>query len=235
MIRPPEPSILHTDSRLIAVDKPPGEPVIAERGGALEACLWRRLEARLGSRLYVVHRIDRETSGIVVFARSAEAHRELGRAFENRLVKKSYVAFTVGRLASPAGSIELALHDARKGKSRPANPGESGSRPARTDYEVEREWSAAGVVISRVAVSPLTGRRHQIRVHLRAAGAPILGDRLYGRRIELGPFLGVPCPRLALHAARIVLPAPAGGEAVEIVSPLPDDLVALDRWLDERG
>ncbi len=234
MTRLTDPSVLHTDARLIAVDKPAGEPVIAERGGAAEACLWRRLEARLGSRLYVVHRIDREISGIVVFARTSNAHRELSRAFEDRRVEKRYVAFTVGALEPPSGSIDLELHDARNGKSRPATPGEVGSRAARTDYAVERCWAAAGVVIARIATSPQTGRRHQIRVHLRAAGAPILGDRLYGRRVELGPFLGLPCPRLALHSSRIVLPATAGGGAVEIDSPLPGDLVELERWLDAR-
>ena len=221
---------LHREGELVAVDKPAGEPVIAARGEPREACLVRRAEAALGQRLFVVHRLDRDTSGVVLFARTAEGHRFLSRAFEARQVSKAYVAFTAGLLEPPLGRIDLALHPARRGKSRPAEPGEPGQQDAVTDYAVERVWRRSQGAVSRVALRPVTGRHHQIRVHLRARGAPILFDRHYGR--GLGETLGdAPCQRLALHALRLDVPRPEG-PPLEIEAPLAPDLRRLEDWLD---
>lgn len=221
-------TICHADEDLVAVDKAPGDAVIPARGEPAEGSLLRRLETQLGARLWVVHRIDRQTSGVVVFARSAEAHRGLSRAFEQRRVEKEYVAFTAGVPEPAAGRIELALHAARRGKSRPAHAGEAASQQASTEYRVERIFRRPGLEAARVGLRPSTGRHHQLRVHLRAQGTPILFDPLYGRGAT-GPFAAAPCRRLALHASRLRLPTPRG--VLDVAAPLSVDLVALDAWL----
>jgi RluA family pseudouridine synthase len=218
--------LLFEDAELIAVAKPAGVPVIPARGEPPEACLQHQVGAARGERLWVVHRIDRDTSGVVVFARTAEAHRMLNTAFETRQVKKEYLAWAAGALEGVT-RIDVALHEARKGKTRPAEPGEPGAKHAVTELAVETRWRKDDAVISRVRCRPITGRHHQLRVHLRWAGAPILHDPLYGKDTLRGPLAAAPCPRLALHAAELTVP---GGR--HFVAPLPDDLVALERWLD---
>jgi tRNA pseudouridine32 synthase/23S rRNA pseudouridine746 synthase len=226
-------AILHEDDALVAVSKPAGEPVIAERGGPAGACLRRRLERERGEGLWVVHRIDREASGLVVFARSAAAHRAISLAFERRRVRKEYLAFVAGELRPMRGRIDLALHAARRGKSRPARPGEPGSRPSVTDYRVLGCWRRGDAVVSLLDVRPQTGRHHQIRVHLRARGAPLLFDPLYGRGLMSPQLDGAPCRTLALHAWRLELPARReGGERMMIEAPLAEELERLRAWLD---
>ncbi len=217
----------------MAVSKPPGEPVIAERGGAPEACLRRRLESQIGRRLWVVHRIDRDASGLVVFAGNADAHRALSLAFEHRLVAKTYLALAGGEIEKAHGTIQVALHSARKGKSRPARPGEPGRREATTEYAVEKSWHREGAVVSLVEVRPHTGRRHQIRVHLRSIGAPLLFDPLYGRGLLPPGLDGAPCDRLTLHARRLELPSPAGDGRLVLEAPVAADLEQLQSWLDD--
>jgi RluA family pseudouridine synthase len=226
--------LVHQDSDIVAVSKPAGEPVIAERGRAPDACLRRRLESELGQRLWVVHRIDRDASGLVVFARNADAHRALSLAFEERRVEKTYVAFAGGEIEKERGTIDVALHPARKGKTRPARPREPGSQPARTDYAVEKSWHREGAAVYLVEVRPLTGRHHQIRVHLRSVGAPLLFDPLYGRGLLPAGLDGAPCRRLALHARRLDLPAPGRGRRLELEAPLAEDLEDLRVWLEAR-
>jgi RluA family pseudouridine synthase len=228
--------ILHETAGVLAVNKPPGVAVIPARGEPEADSLWRRLEAERGERLWVVHRIDRDTSGIVLFARDAATHRALSMAFEARRVKKTYLALAAGDLPEK-GRIDAALHPARKGKTRPALPGEADARPAVTDIEVTRRWSRAGATVVLASCRPLTGRHHQIRVHLRSREAPILGDPLYGKR-TLGGLLGdAPCPRLMLHAAALDLPGPGAGGVAELEgqalrAPMPADMARLVRWLD---
>jgi RluA family pseudouridine synthase len=231
--------IVHRDDDVVAVNKPPGLPVIPARGEGEDACLWRRLEAALGERLWVIHRIDRDTSGLVVFARNAEAHRALSMAFERREVRKRYLAFAAGALPA-SGRIDVALHAARKGKARPALPGEAEAKPAVTEYRVVRSWRCGGQTVSLVEARPLTGRHHQIRVHLRSLEAPIVGDPLYGKRTRTGALAGAPCARLALHASGLDAPAvragaqggAGGGARIVLEAPLAADLVALAAWLD---
>jgi RluA family pseudouridine synthase len=226
--------VLHEDRDVVAVDKPAGLPVIPARSEDAAACLQHRLERQIGRRLWVVHRIDRDASGVVLFARNAEAHRALSLAFENRLMHKSYVAIVAGRLSPLAGRIEAALHAARKGKTRPAQPGEPGAQAAATDYATDRTWTIAGEDVTRVTARPLTGRHHQIRVHLRFAGAPILFDPLYGRGFGPKDLASSPASRLALHAARVDAPAPSSDGRLVVECPLPPDLAALVEWLDAR-
>lgn len=221
------PGVLYEDDELIAVDKPSGEPVIPAREGPPAASLQKRLEAERGERLFVVHRIDRLASGVVVFARHPQAHRRLSLAFEHREVKKRYLALVSDVLLPLKGHLDVPLHTARKGKMRPARRA--------TDYETLRIWRFGGEKASLVEVRPITGRHHQIRVHLRSAEAPILFDPLYGRGHEPHALEGAPCRRLALHARRIELPALVGGPRLVIEAPLPADIEALSSWMDENG
>ena len=210
--------------------KPPGQAVIAARGEPASACLQKQVESHLHRRIWVVHRIDRDASGVVVFALNAEAHRELSLSFEHRHVVKTYMAFVSGRVEPPSGRIEVPLHAARRGKARPAVPGEPGALPSVTEYATRKTWSRP--LVSLLEVHPLTGRHHQIRVHLRSLGAPILFDPLYGRGLMPDGLAGAPCVRLALHAREIDLPAPRGGRRLVLDAPLTADLAGLAGWLD---
>ena len=214
----------------LAVDKPPGVTVIPARAEDPGHSLWRTLERARGERLWVVHRIDRGTSGVALFARDAATHRALSTAFEARAVRKGYLALTRGIPAPLSGTIDLALHPARKGKTRPAAPGEAGALIAATDYVVFRRWETPEGPVALVELFPRTGRQHQIRVHLRAIGAPLLVDPLYG---SPPPLLGL--ERLALHAATITFPDPATGAEVTVEAPLAPDLQAVVERLDRHA
>lgn len=226
-------TFLYSDADLVVVDKAPGDTVVPAAPAPPSACLQARVAAAIGQRVWAVHRLDRGTSGAVAFALGAEAHRSLSHAFEARVVHKTYRAL-VGGVPSPAdGRITIALHEARKGKTRPARSGEPGAREAATGYRVETAWRHGDAAVALVEASPETGRHHQVRVHLRAIGHPILGDEVYGRS---GPpwRSALPVPRLALHAATLDLPHPRGGRRVRVEAPLPEDLTALVRWLDAQ-
>jgi len=244
--------LLHEDDDVVAVQKPAGEPVIPARDGSAQDCVQRRLERQIGRRLWVIHRIDKDASGVVVFARNAEAHRALSLAFEHRQVSKVYVAFAAGAIEPPEGRLDVPLHAARKGKTRPARPGEPGAQAATTEYATQKRWPMPGpdprgtrvassndvdsvATITLLEARPLTGRHHQIRVHLRSAGTPILFDPLYGRGLMPAALAGAPCARLALHARRIDLPSPGREGRVVVEAPLAADLAALAEWLDALG
>lgn len=226
-------TFLYEDADLAVVDKPAGVAVIPVPGIPPAECLRDRVAAALGSRAWVVHRIDREASGVVVFARSAEAHRVLALAFDAGDVVRQYAALVHGVPAPAAGAIDAPLADARRGKARPALPDEPGARPAITDYAVARAWHDGERHIAAVAATPHTGLHHQVRVHLRSIGTPILGDPFYGRAATAA-LTGVPVPRLSLHAASIEVPHPAGGRRVSVTAPWPADLSALTTWLDAQ-
>ena len=228
-------TLLHDDGALVAVAKPAGEPVIAARGEPPGACLQKRLERQLGRRVYVVHRIDRNASGVVVFALDAAAHRAASMAFEHRRVDKRYLAIVAGALEPAAGRLDTPLHSARKGKARPAHPGEAGAQAAVTEYATRRRFTLDDRVVSLVEARPQTGRHHQIRVHLRAAGAPILFDPLYGRGLMPAALAEAPCSRLALHAERVELKEEDGSRRLAVEAPLAADLVALVAWLETHA
>ena len=201
---------LYEDARLVAVYKPAGQLVIPGRGESSVPCLKDEWGRRIGRPVWVVHRIDRETSGAVLFAKDAEAHRFLCGAFENRSVKKEYWAAVVGAPSPSSGAVDRPLRSFGSGRVAPDPRG----KPSRTDYETLARWPGGALL----SVNPVTGRRHQIRAHLAHIGHPILGDPLYGPPPR--PVGGA--PRLMLHAREIVFPHPEGGRRAVRCSP-PDD------------
>jgi len=232
MTPPAEIEILHQDADVVAVAKPPGLPVVPARGESPGECLRHRLEAQLREGLFVVHRIDRDASGLVLFARHAQAHRALSMEFEARRATKRYLAFVAGHLAPETGRIDVPLHAARRGKTRPARPGEQGAWASLTEYRMLRAWRRGDALVSLVEASPRSGRHHQLRVHLRYAGAPILFDPLYAKGVLAATLAGAPARRLALHAEALCVASPAGGPPLELHAPLPKDLGELRAWLD---
>ena len=217
-----------------AVDKPPGALVIPGRGEDREPSLRERLEEQLGHQVYVVHRLDRDTSGVLLFARTAAAHRELSLAFERGLVRKVYQALAAGALAQPE-RVEVPLAPARRGRMRPARGGEGKSaltvvRPLET---------FAGATF--LEAEPLTGRTHQIRVHLLSLGHPLLVDPQYGRPRPLSAAeLGgegdrVVLARTPLHAALLEVPKLEKIAPARLESPLPEDMAEALRLLRSGG
>jgi len=183
-------AVLYEDDVLIAVDKPAGMPSSATRdaaAGSAQAILEAQLRAGSGARprLWLVHRLDAPTSGVLLFARTADAARALSADFAAGRVQKLYLTLVAGAPAVEQGRIDLPLRVAR-GRSVVADTG----RPAATSWCVRRRAAACTLL----EVTPHTGRMHQIRAHLAAIGHPVLGDRAYG---------GPPAPRLMLHAVAL--------------------------------
>ena len=219
--------VLHEDGALLAVAKPPGRLVVPGRGPA-ERTLQAELEEGFG-RLWVVHRLDRGTSGVLLFARSAEAHRAVNLAFDRREVGKVYLAFVRGTLPD-ALRIDAPLAPARKGRMRVARPGEPRAKAASTAFRVGERFARAEVT-ALVEASPETGRTHQIRVHLAHAGAPLCFDPDYGPRQPLRDAGGATLlDRTPLHAAILELAHPSTGARLRLEAPLPGDLRRLLDW-----
>jgi tRNA pseudouridine32 synthase/23S rRNA pseudouridine746 synthase/23S rRNA pseudouridine955/2504/2580 synthase len=216
--------VLFEGAGLLAVDKPAGMLVIPGRGEGSGPSLREVLEAKLGRKVFVVHRLDRDTSGVVVFALAPEQHRTLSMAFESGKVRKRYLALVEGRLEAPR-LVDAALVPARKGRMRVARPGEEG-KDSRTRVRPVEVFTAA----SLVEAEPLTGRTHQIRVHLLSQGHPLLVDHQYGRDEPLtakelgGEGEEAVLARTPLHAARLEWPALPGVEARVLESSLPEDM-----------
>ncbi|MEZ6196633.1 MAG: RluA family pseudouridine synthase [Planctomycetota bacterium] len=231
-----ELAVLHEDEDLIAVDKPAGlrvHPAAGHRHDTLlNALEWRYAGTADGPTPTLAHRLDRDTSGVVVAARHREAREHLQRQFEERRVAKTYLALVEGVPVPDAGAIDLPLAAARDPravrKTLVVSAEHADAKPARTDYAVvERFAPRAGLPrgAALVEACPHTGRQHQIRVHLAALGHPILGDDRYGQAppLELG---AARLERCALHAARLELDHPRDGRRLEFVAPLPADLLA---------
>ncbi|WP_242393400.1 RluA family pseudouridine synthase [Anaeromyxobacter oryzisoli] len=219
--------VLLEDAHLLVVDKPAGRLVIPGRQGG-ETSLREELEAAHG-RLWVVHRLDRGTSGVVVFARTAEAHRTLNLAFDRGEPRKRYLALVRGTPAAER-RIDVPIAPARRGRMRPARPGDPKGKPSATVVRLleafpVRPW--AGGPLALVEALPETGRTHQIRVHLADAGLPLAVDPDYGEAEPLrGPDAAILLERTPLHAARLELRHPASGAPLAIEAPLPADLAA---------
>lgn len=213
--------LLYADGELAAVDKPagvPAQPTLTTDRGTLPELVG----ALLGAPVTLVHRLDRETSGVTVFARTAAAAAALAAAFRDGTPEKTYLALCARAPAPPDGRIDLALgkDPARAGLRRVDPRGEE----AATRYRTLREGPLAALVEAR----PETGRTHQIRVHLAHLGAPLLGDARYGGARRVGE---VAVPRVMLHATRLSLAHPATGRPMTFEAPPPEDFLAVERAL----
>ena len=204
--------ILPLDEHLVVADKPAGLPTVPGRPAELHDCLWQRVRAQVADAL-VVHRLDMAPSGLVLFARGPEAQRRLSAAFAQRAVDKRYEAVVAGRVAQDKGEIDLPLAADWPNRPRQQVDVERG-KPSLTRWRVLAHDDAAGA--TRLALKPLTGRSHQLRVHLAAIGHPILGDALYAT-----PEGAAAAPRLLLHATQLAFAHPADGRTVSFASPAP--------------
>lgn len=206
---------LFENDRVLVIDKPAGRNVIPGRGEDAAGSLRADWEKILGCGLWVVHRLDRDTSGVLVFAKDAEAHRVWCAGFANRRVRKTYMAIVRGSIPLE-GRLTAPLRAFGSGRVAPDPRG----KPCETLYRTRSRGREAQVL----EVVPVTGRRHQIRAHLTAAGAPVYGDRLYGPPPR--PVGGA--PRLMLHAHRLEF-AEAPGGRLAVTSVLPEVLQAWAR------
>jgi tRNA pseudouridine32 synthase/23S rRNA pseudouridine746 synthase len=201
--------VLHQDHEILVVDKPPGLLSVPGKGEHLADCLLARIQAPFPEAL-LVHRLDRDTSGVMVFALTPNAQRHLGLPFEKRQVKKVYVARLWGRLEPGTGTVDLPLIVDWPNRPRQMVDHERG-RPATTDWRVVRHEQGT----TRVRLYPKTGRSHQLRVHMKEIGHPILGDPFYAE----GPARDA--PRLMLHAESLRLRHPDGGRGMAFSSKCP--------------
>ncbi len=181
--------VLYESADYLAVNKPELIASIPERLPGSESVL-RILERDRGEKLYVVHRLDKEVSGVLVFARNADAHRYLNGRFSHRDVRKTYLAVLHGVLAGPGGSIKSRIHQFGSGRMGVDGRG----KPSETDFDIVERWASATLV----RVFPRTGRRHQLRVHFYSIGHPVVGDVRYGNIALQTQFR-----RLMLHALQI--------------------------------
>ena len=202
-------AILHDDHQVVVVDKPAGLLSVPGKGEHLADCLLSRVQAAFPTAL-LVHRLDRDTSGVMVFALTPHAQRHLGLQFENRQVKKTYVARVWGLLAEDRGTVDLPLIVDWPNRPRQMVDHENG-RPAVTDWRVLRRSESE----TRVRLTPHTGRSHQLRVHMLALGHPILGDPFYAE----GPARAF--PRLMLHSETLRFRHPDGGAGQRFHAPAP--------------
>ena len=210
--------VLYRDADVIAIDKPAG---LAVQGGTGTT---RHLDAMLDAlrfdapeRPRLIHRLDRDTSGVLLLARSAAAADRLQRIFRTRDVKKIYWALTVGVPKPPFGRIDLPLAKGGAAGAEKVGPDPEEGKPAITDYRV---LETAGKRLAWVALWPRTGRTHQLRAHLVALGTPILGDGKYGG--AAAQLSGIEIPRkLHLHARAIALPHPSGRGEISVLAPVP--------------
>ena len=232
--------VLFEDDDLIIVNKPSGVLVIPDRFDTTIPSLNKLLEERCGQKIWVVHRLDRETSGVIVFAKSELSHRYLSMLFMEREVNKFYAGIVIGVPVPPEGRIEspIAEHPAVKGKMTVAKRG----KDSVTDYKVVEQWPLYALLQFQLH----TGRTHQIRVHMAEIGHPLVCDDLYGdgkpfllstvkKRYNMGkneefekPLLS----RLALHAYKLEF-AKEDGTEISVESPLPKDMAAMVNQLNK--
>ena len=202
-------SVLYEDRQILVLDKPAGLLSVPGKLAGREDCLVSRLQAAYWDAL-LVHRLDCDTSGVIIFARNKLAQGLLGQEFEKRRAKKSYIARVYGEVAGEGGHINLPLSADWPNRPRQMVNHTEG-RPAQTDWEVVSR--APGE--TRVRLFPRTGRSHQLRVHMMELGHPILGDPIYAS----GPAREA--PRLMLHAETLGLHHPSSGDWVEFTAPVP--------------
>jgi 23S rRNA pseudouridine1911/1915/1917 synthase len=212
--------IVYEDDELLVVDKPAGvvvHPARGHRGSTLsEALAGRAVGGEDPVRAGIVHRLDRDTSGLLVVAKSDATHRALQEAIRQRTVRREYLALVEGCPPARSGTVDAPIGRDRRVRTRMSTDTDA-PRSAITHFTLERALPDAALL--RVVLE--TGRTHQIRVHLKAIGHPVAGDPEYGRRGLFG------LERQFLHAARLAFAHPVTGAAIDLVSPLPPDLAAV--------
>lgn len=206
------PPLIHLDEALIVVDKPTGLLAVPGRGPQHADCVATRVQSVYPEAL-VVHRLDMATSGLMLLARGAATQRALSIAFAQRQVQKTYEAVVAGLVAGERGEISLPLLTDWPNRPRQKVDAEAG-KPSLTHWQVLARDEAGQR--TRLMLQPVTGRSHQLRVHLMATGHAIVGDELYA-----APALAAAAPRLLLHATRLQLAHPTGGPALDLHSPAP--------------
>jgi 23S rRNA pseudouridine1911/1915/1917 synthase len=215
-------AVPYEDEHLLVIEKPPGivvHPARGHRSGTLAQALSGRAEGGEEGRAGIVHRLDRDTSGLLVVARSEEAHRRLKAALQAREITREYLALVEGRPPARSGTIDAPIGRDRRVRTRMSTDTDD-PRDAVTHFAFERALPATTLLRVRLE----TGRTHQIRAHLQAIGHPVAGDPDYGTPGLLG------LERQFLHATRLAFAHPFTGAALDVVSPLPDDLsAALER------
>lgn len=224
----PEPvdfQVLHEDPSVIVVDKPAGvvvHPGSGRTSGTLAAGLLDRYPELEGvgaaDRWGLVHRLDKDTSGAIVVARTSEAFDELTAELRRREIERVYVALVEGRMSAPTGTVDAPIgRDPSRPTRRAVVPG---GKHARTHFEVVRYYEESDVSLLEVRLE--TGRTHQIRVHLAAIDHPVAGDATYGAtRRDLD------VPRTVLHASKVAFTHPTSGERLEVEAPLPEELATV--------
>lgn len=201
--------ILHEDHEVILVDKPSGLLSVPGKGEHLSDCLISRVQAAFPTAL-LVHRLDRDTSGVMIFALTPHAQRHLGLQFEKRQTKKTYVARVWGQVAEKEGTVDLPLIVDWPNRPKQMVDHDNG-KPAVTDWRVVKRSEAE----TRLRLMPKTGRSHQLRVHMQAIGHPILGDPFYAD----GPARDF--PRLMLHSETLQFRHPDGGRGMRLTAKCP--------------
>ena len=214
-------NIIFEDDDIIVVNKPPGmvvHPAIGNWSGTfVNALLYHcKLEGE-GLRPGIVHRLDKDTSGIMVAAKSSEAHQKLVALFASRSVTKEYLAITIGNPGNRTIEGNIGRHKVRRQQMAVL---EEGGKPAKTVVQTEKYNSQ----LALVHLFPETGRTHQLRVHLKSVGCPILGDILYGN-LQLNKKLGA--ARQLLHAYKLTFPHPIKGNEMAFEAPIPEDIQTL--------
>jgi tRNA pseudouridine32 synthase/23S rRNA pseudouridine746 synthase len=199
------PPVLYEDADVLAVDKPEGIVSVSEAG---KGGLPELLKPVFPGKLFPVHRLDREVSGVILFAKNAAAHRHLNMEFDRRAVRKTYLALVHGLPARERGTIDSPIREFGSGRM-----GVDPERGKPSSTEFERVEKLEGTTLLKAF--PATGRRHQIRVHLFSIGHPVVGDLRYGDRSVQGRF-----PRLMLHALTVEFRSP-GGKDLRIEAPVP--------------
>jgi 23S rRNA pseudouridine1911/1915/1917 synthase len=224
--------VLYEDEDVAVINKPAGmivHPGAGVTSGTMVAALLHRFGGVTGLstvggplRPGIVHRLDKETSGVIVVARTDAAHRKLVEDFRDRLVEKIYIVLLHGKIKGDAGSVVFPVARDLRRRSRMTARRREG-REARTDWRARLRFDAFTIIEADLR----TGRTHQIRVHFSALGYPVVGDTLYGapRQERAGSELLPPLGRNFLHAARVSFGHPRTGQRIEVRAPLPPELV----------
>ncbi|HMA28831.1 MAG TPA: RluA family pseudouridine synthase [Thermoanaerobaculia bacterium] len=230
-------AVLFEDSEILVLNKPPGlvvHPAVGHRDGTLVNALLHRSKEWAGpaDRPGLVHRLDKDTSGVLVVAKTERAMAVLGKAMKERFLEKEYLAAVYGHPPVRKGKIEMGILRDPKDRKRMA-ASKAGGRPSTTFYEVLSESSGSLSGLALLKCTLVTGRTHQIRVHLKALDLPVVGDPTYGSprwkgiKDEALRELCREFPRQALHAWRLTLRHPATGEKMTFTAPVPDDIEGL--------